>query len=140
VLVRFSRFLITVGVVTARTEEVDRVETHEMDILGLHTSSIASSLQSVSTDQDIYVEAQSVISQPEIEGVTSIWPCCPIPRRLFRSVTGSGDSGGSDAPEMNIDQSRSRHDDVNHTTSDRLTQAEAQNRACLFPNVETPMA
>jgi hypothetical protein len=36
---------------------------------------------------------------------------------------------------MNIDQSRTR-DDINHTTSDRLTQAEAQIRACFLMIVE----
>jgi hypothetical protein len=84
----------------------------------------------VSTGQDINDEAQSIVSLAE--GVTSICPCCLIPRRLFCSVAGSG--GGGDAPEMNIDQSHSR-DDVSHTTSDKLTQAEAQIRACsLFPH------
>jgi hypothetical protein len=115
--VRFSLFLITVEVVTARKEEVEGAETHEMDIQGgPHTSSVASSLQSVSTGQDINEEAaQSVVSQAE--GVSSIWPCCLIPGRLFCSVTGSG---GSDVPEMNIDhwQSHSR-DDVSHTIKDR---------------------
>jgi hypothetical protein len=122
--VRFSVFLITVEVVTNRKEEVEGAETHEMDILEPHTSNAASSLRSVSTGQDINDEAQSVISQ--INGVTSIWPSCLIPRRLSCSVTGFG---GSDAPEMNIDQPRS-NDDVKGTTSDRLTQAEA--RACAY--------
>ena len=76
--VRFPLFLITNEVVTARKEEVEGAETHEMDILGPHTSNAASSL---STGQDTNDEAQSVISQ--IEGVTSIWPCCLIPKRLF---------------------------------------------------------
>jgi hypothetical protein len=114
----FFPLLITVEVLTARNEEVEGAKTHEMDILGPHTSSVASSLRSASTGQDINDEAQSVISQ--VEGVISICPSCPIPRRRFCSVTGSG---GSDAPEMKIDQSRS-HDDVSHTTSDRLTQGE----------------
>jgi hypothetical protein len=77
VQVRFSRFLITFEVVTARKEEVEGAETHEMDILRPHTSGVASSLRSVSTGQDINDEAQSVVSQ--VEGVTSICPCCPIP-------------------------------------------------------------
>jgi hypothetical protein len=125
--VRFSLFLITVEVVTARKEEVEGAETHEMDIQGgPHTSGVASSLRPVSTGQDINEEAQSVVSQAE--GVSSIWPWCLIPGRLFCSVTGSG---GSDVPEMNIDQSRSS-DDVSGTTSDRLTQAEAQTR--VFPH------
>jgi hypothetical protein len=102
-------------VVTGRKEEVGGAEAHEMDILGPHTSSAAGSLRSVSTGQDINDEAQSVVSQDE--GVTSIWPCCRIPRPIFCSVTGSR---GNDAPKMNI-------------TSDRLTQAEAQTRA-LFPH------
>ena len=38
---------------TAREEEVGGAETHEMDILGPHTDSVASSLRSVSTGQDI---------------------------------------------------------------------------------------
>jgi hypothetical protein len=100
-------------------EEVGGTGAHEMDILGPHTSG-----------QDINDEAHSTVSVAE--GVASICPCCLIPRRLFCSVAGSG--GGGDAPEMNIDQSHSR-DDVSHTTSDKLTQAEAQIRACsLFPH------
>jgi hypothetical protein len=133
--VRFSVFLITVEVVTTRKEEVEGAETHEMDILasGPHTSNAASSLRSVSTGQDINDEAQSVISQ--VKGVTSIWPSCLIPRRLSCSVTGFG---GSDAPEMNIDQSRSS-DDVKGTTSDRLTQAEAQVCAYFLTIAEISM-
>jgi hypothetical protein len=130
--VRFSPFLITVEVVTDCEEEVGRTETHEMDILGPHTSSVVGSLRPVSqaTGQDINDEAQSVV--PQAESVTSLCPCCHIPRRLFCSVAGSG--GGGDVPEINIDQSHSRND-VGHTTSDRLTQAEAQIRACsLFPH------
>jgi hypothetical protein len=129
----FPSFLITVEVVTARKEEVEAAETHEMDILGPHAGSAASSLRSVSTGQDINDEAQSVVSQ--VEGVTSIWPCCPIPRRFFYSVTGSR---GSDAPEMNIYQSRSS-DDVNSITSDRLPQAEAQTCACFLTIAEISM-
>jgi hypothetical protein len=72
--VRFSLFLITVDVVTTRKEEVQGAETHEMDILGPHASSVASSLRSVSIGQDTNDEAQSVISQ--VEGVTSICPFC----------------------------------------------------------------
>jgi hypothetical protein len=132
--VRFSLFLITVEVVTARKEEVEGAETHQMDLLGPHTSVVASPLRSVSTGQDINDEAQSVVSQAE--GVSSICPCCQIPRRLFCPVTGSEE--GNDAPEINIDQSRSR-DDVGHTTSGRLTQAEAQIRACFLTIVEISM-
>jgi hypothetical protein len=127
--VRFSLFLITIEVVTARKEEVEGAETHEMDIVEPHTSSVAISLRTVSTGQDINHEAQSVI--PQVEGVTSIWPCCLIPRRLFCSVTGSG---GSDISEMNIDQSRSS-DDVN----DRPSQAETPTRACFLMIVEISM-
>jgi hypothetical protein len=130
--VRFSLFLITIEVVTARKEEVEGAETHQMDILGPHTSVVASSLRLVSTGQDINDEAQSVDSRAE--GVASNWPCCRIPRRLFCSVTGSG---GSDISEINIDQSRSR-DDVSHTTSDRSCQA-AQTRACFLTIVEISM-
>jgi hypothetical protein len=129
----FLSFLITLEVVTARKEKVEGAETHEMDILGPHISSVASSLRLVSTGQDINDEAQSVISQ--VEGVTSIWPCCPIPRRLFYSVTGSM---GSDISEINFNQSRSRGD-VSHTTSDGVTQAEAQIRACFLTIVEISM-
>jgi hypothetical protein len=120
----FSLFLITVEVVTACKEEVEGAETHEMGILGPHTSSIASSLQSVSTTgQDINGEARLVVSQAK--GVALIWPCCRIPRRSFCFVSGSG---GSDAPEMNINQSRNS-DDVSGTTGDILTQVKAQTRA-----------
>jgi hypothetical protein len=134
--VRFSLFLITAEVVTARNEEVEGAETHEMDMIGTHTraGSVASSLRSVSTGQDIRVsdEAQSVA--PQAEGVTSICPCCRIPRRFFCSVTGSE---ASDVPEINIVQPSS--DDVSHTTSDRLIQAEAQTRACFLTIVEISM-
>jgi hypothetical protein len=131
----FSHFLISVEVVTARKEEVEGAETHEMDIFEPHTSSVASSLRSLATGQDINDRdgAQSVVSQAE--GVTSIWPWCLIPRRLFCSVTGSG---GSDISEINIDQSRSR-DNISLITSDRLTQAEAQSRACFLTIVEILM-
>jgi hypothetical protein len=64
-------------VLTVREEEVGAVETHEMDILGPHTSRVASSLQSVPTGQDIK-ESQSVVSQAE--GATSICACCLIQR------------------------------------------------------------
>ena len=62
---------------TIREEEVGEVETHEMNVLGLHTGSVASSLQSssVSTGQDI-LEAQSVASQ--VKGVISICSRCLI--------------------------------------------------------------
>jgi hypothetical protein len=124
--------------VTARNEEVEGAETREMvqmDNLGPLTSNVASSPRSASTGQDISDEAQPVVSH--VEGVTPIWPSsfCLIPRRLFCSVTGSG---GSDAPEMNIDRGRGR-DNVGHTTSDRLTQAEAQIRACFLTIVESSM-
>ena len=78
---RFSLFGITVGVITARKDEVGGAETHKVDILGPRTSSAASSLLSVSADQDINDEAQSVFSQAE--GVTSNWPSGRIQRRLF---------------------------------------------------------
>jgi hypothetical protein len=120
-------------VVTARKEEVKGAETHEMDILAPHTSSVASSLRSVSTGQDIDDEAQPVVSY--VEGVTSIWPCYLILRRLSLSVTGSGES---DISEINIDQSLGC-DVVSDTTSDRLTQAEAQTRAYFLTIVESSM-
>ena len=133
--VRFSLFLIIAEVVTARKEEVEVAETHEMDILGPHTIMVASSPRPVSTGQDINddSEAQLVISQ--VEGVTSVCPCCTIPRRSLCSVTGSG---GSDAPEMSIDQPRSR-DEVIDTTSDRPTQAEVPTRACFLTIVAISM-
>jgi hypothetical protein len=130
--VRLLLFLITVEAVTAHKEEVEGAETHEMDILGSHAGSVASSLRSASTDQDIN-EAQSVV--PQAERVTSIFPCCLILRRLFFSITGSG---GSDISEMNINQTCSR-DDVSRTTSDRPTQAEAQTRAYFVTVVEISM-
>ena len=68
---------IPLDLLTVREEEVGGVQTHEMDILGPHTSSVASSLQSVSTGQDIN-EAQSVVSQAE--GASSICPFCLIQR------------------------------------------------------------
>ena len=121
--------------VTARKEEVEGAETHEMDILGPHTSGIASSLWPVSAGQDINDEAQLAV--PQVEGVTSIWPSCRIPRRLFCSVTGPG---GSDALEMSlinwtIDQSRGS-DIVSHT---RLIRTNAQSRACFLMIVEISM-
>jgi hypothetical protein len=119
--------------VTARKEEAEGAETHEMDILRPHTSSVASSLRSVSTGQDIKDDAQSIVSQ--VEYVISIWPCCGISRRLFCSVTGSG---GSDAPQMNTDWSRSS-DDVSGTTSGRLTRAEVQIRAFCLTIVKISM-
>ena len=73
-----------------REEEVGGAVTHEMDILGPHTSRVASSLRSASTGQHINDEAEeeqpAVVSQAE--GVTSIRPFCIISRRLFCSVTG----------------------------------------------------
>jgi hypothetical protein len=113
--VRSSFFLTTAEAVTVCKEEVERAETHEMDILGPHTSSVTGSLRSVSTGQDINDGAQSVISQ--VEGVTSIWHWCRILRRLACSVTGFK---GDDISEINIDQSRSSRDDVSHTTLDWL--------------------
>ncbi len=75
-LVRFSLFLITVEVVTARKEEVGGTETHEMDNLGPDTSSVATPLRSVSTGRGINDDTQPVVLR--VEGVTSIWPCCRI--------------------------------------------------------------
>jgi hypothetical protein len=43
----FFLFLIAVEVVMVREEEVEGTETQEMDILGPHTNSVASSLRSV---------------------------------------------------------------------------------------------
>jgi hypothetical protein len=128
--VRFSPCPITVDsdVIIIREEEVARAdsETHEMDIIGPHTISVSSSLRLAPTSQVINDETQQV---SQAEGVTSTCPCCLIPRRLFCSVTGPRESG---VPEMNIDRSRSRDDSVvSNTTGDRLTQAEAQTRACF---------
>ena len=83
----FFHALITLHpleVLAVREEEVGRVETHEMDILGPHTSREASSLRSVPTGQNIN-EAQLVVSQAE--GATSFFTCCLIYRQLFCSVT-----------------------------------------------------
>ena len=112
-------------------------ETHEMDILGPHTNSAASSLQSAYPAQDTN-EGRAESSISRIEGVISIYPSCYLtPRRSFCSVTGSG---GSDATGMNIDQSRSR-DYVSNTTSDsdRLPQAEAQICAYFLMIVQISM-
>jgi hypothetical protein len=109
--VRFSLFLITVKVVTARKEEVGGAEIHEMVNLGPDTGSVATPLRSVSTGRGINDDAQPVVLRAE--GVTSIWPCCPILRRFFGFVTESGQ--GSDAPEMNI-----------------TSEAEPQIRACFL--------
>ena len=68
----FPLFLITAEVVTARAEEVEGAERHGMDILGPPTSTVASSLRPVSTDQDINDEAQPVVSPAE--GTNSIFP------------------------------------------------------------------
>jgi hypothetical protein len=89
----------------AREEEVGGAETHEMGLLEPHTSSAASSLQSVNA-QDIS-EAQPVISQ--VEGVASIWTSCPIQRRLFCSITGSGGSNPGPGPAIHFPS-----DDINH--------------------------
>ena len=104
------------------------VETHEMDILERHTRSIAGSLQSVATGNEIN-EAQSVVSQ--VEGATSIFPCYLIQRRLFCSVTCLIGLVGSYVFGLNIDQS-CRSDGDN----DRLRQAEAQTRAYFLMIVE----
>jgi hypothetical protein len=79
--VRFSRFLITSGVVLiVREEDLGGAETHEMGSLGSHTSSVASPLRpaTVSAGQDINDEALSVVSQAE--GVTPNCPCRLISR------------------------------------------------------------
>ena len=73
----FSPLSIPLDVLTVREEEVGGVETHEMDTLGPHTSSVENPLPSVPTAQDIN-EAQSIVSQAE--GATSICPCCLIQR------------------------------------------------------------
>ena len=125
--VRFLLFLITVEVVTACEEEVEGAGTHEIDVLGPHTSSVACSVRSVSsTGQDIDCKAQPVISQAD--GMTAIWLCCHISKRLFCSVTGSG---GSDISKINIHQSRSLSD-VSHTANNKPCQAEAPTRTCFL--------
>jgi hypothetical protein len=81
--VRFPLFLITIdsNVVMILEEEVGGAdsERHEMDIIGPHTSSAASSLPLASISQDINDEAQPGVSQAE--GVTSICPCSLIQRQ-----------------------------------------------------------
>jgi hypothetical protein len=118
-----------------REEEVTGAdsERHEMDILRPHASSVASSLRLASTSLDINDAAQPLV--PQAEGVTSIRPCCLMPRQLFPSLIGSG---GRDIPEMNIDQSRS-NGGVSGTTSDGPTQGEAQIRTYFLAIVEIPM-
>ena len=79
----------TAEVVIVREDKVGGVETHRMNIFKPPTSSVAISLPSVYTAQDIN-DTQSIISQ--VEGVTSIWACCLNLRRSFCSVTGPGGS------------------------------------------------
>ena len=69
---------IPLEVLTVREEKMGRVETHEMDIFGPHTSRVASSLQLAPTAQDIN-EAQSV-DPAQAESATSICPCCLVQR------------------------------------------------------------
>jgi hypothetical protein len=96
---------------------VGGAETHEMDILGPHTNSAASSLQSTYPTQDIN-EGRAESSISRIEGVITIYPSCYLtPRQSFCSVTGSG---GSDATRMNIDGQSRSSDYVSNTTGDRL--------------------
>ena len=135
--VRFFLFLISVdsNVVMILKEEVGGAdsERHEMDVIGPYTSSAASSLPLASISQDINDEAQPGVSQAE--GVTSICPCCLIPRQLFSSVIGSGRRG---ILEMNIDQLRSRGS-VSGTSSDGPTQADPQIRTYFLTIVEMSM-
>jgi hypothetical protein len=104
-----------------------------MDILqvGPHTSSssVAISWQLVTTSQDINDEAQA-------EGVTSFCPCCLIPRQSFCSVIGSG---GRYIPDMNIDRRSRIRDNVGNTTSNMLTLAGLQARACFLIIVDISM-
>jgi hypothetical protein len=78
-------------------------------------------------------EMDILVSQAE--GVTSIRPCCLIPRQLFPSLIGSR---GRDIPEMNIDQFRSRGS-VSGTSSDGPTQADPQIRTYFLTIVEMSM-
>jgi hypothetical protein len=71
----FSSLSIPLEVLTVHEEEVGDVEAYEMDTVRPHASSVAGSLQSVPTGQDID-EAQAVVSQAE--GATSVCPCCLI--------------------------------------------------------------
>ena len=113
--------LVTVEVVTARKDDMRRSETLEMDKLGPLTSGVPSPLRSASTGQVINHEAQPVV--PQAEGVTSIWSCCRIPRRLLCSVTGS--EVEIESLEMNM-------------TSDSPIQTETQIRACFLTIVKIP--
>ena len=72
--VRFPLFPITVEVLTARKEEVEGPETHEMGNIGPHTTIVASPLRSVSTGQDISDEKHPVVSQAQAEGLISMRP------------------------------------------------------------------
>ena len=111
VLVRFSLLLVTVEVLIVREAVAGGIETHEMDIIGPHTSSNASSPRSVHTAQDIN-KAQSVISQAE--GASFFWPCYLIQRRSFCSVAGSGENFVIYGNFVNY----------SHAARDRLTLAE----------------
>jgi hypothetical protein len=124
----FPLVIVTAKVVTAR-KDVEGAEMHEMYTISSHTSSVASSVWSVSTGQDIDA------AELQGEGVTSILPCCLILRRLFYSITVPG---RSDAPDMNFDQSSSR-DDVSSTTNDRPIQSDAQTCACFLTILEMSM-
>jgi hypothetical protein len=121
----------------ARKEEVEGAEAHEMDTLGPHPSGVASLLQSVSVGQNINGEVPSAV--PHVEGVTSIWPGCRIPRRLYRSVTGSGASDTLGIPlsitNWNTDPSSS-HTFDSHA---RLISTNAQSCAYFITIVDIPM-
>ena len=75
----FSSLSVPLEVLTVREEEVGGVETHEMDILGSHTSSVTSPLQSVPTGQNISEASKA-------EGATSICPFCLIDMINFYCV------------------------------------------------------
>ena len=118
--------------VTARKEEVEGVETREMDTLEPHAGSVTSSLRSVFTGQDIKDEAQTI--DPQAEGVTSTSLCHRIQTFILFQLI---EYGGSDDHGINIDQPQ--RDYINDPTSDRLCQAEAQTRACFLTTVDISM-
>jgi hypothetical protein len=127
--VRFSLFLITAEVVTVRDEELGGAATHEMNNSGPYrdTSSVAATAASSLRSEDMNEAI------PQVKGMASIWPCCLVQMRIIFSVTGSE---SRDAPDMNFDQTHDVSDAGASNDSLRLTQAEAQTRACFVEIVE----
>jgi hypothetical protein len=102
---------------------VEGAETRETDEFGPHTRSLSSPLRSVSAGHDINIDEEARPAVSPAEGVTSIYSCRRIPRRLLRSVTGSRVGDTFEKAEMNI-------------SGGGLTQAEAEIRTCFLKIVE----